>query len=116
MLSSPRPDCCRSRLPLVSFSAIYYVSFPRRVLVTSREAALSSARFVFIMGTSIALSINSLLRAGSSRRSLLGKVAWRSMQLFVIGVFVVNPNYCQGPRESKSAAPLRVLRQNHPHD
>uniref|UniRef100_G3PTN2 Heparan-alpha-glucosaminide N-acetyltransferase n=1 Tax=Gasterosteus aculeatus aculeatus TaxID=481459 RepID=G3PTN2_GASAC len=53
--------------------------------------------FVFIMGTSIALSINSLLRAGSSRRSLLGKVAWRSMQLFVIGVFVVNPNYCQGP-------------------
>ncbi|XP_041840008.1 heparan-alpha-glucosaminide N-acetyltransferase isoform X2 [Melanotaenia boesemani] len=52
--------------------------------------------FVFIMGTSIALSINSLLRAGLSRRSLLRKVVWRSMQLFLIGVFVINPNYCQG--------------------
>ncbi|XP_073323577.1 heparan-alpha-glucosaminide N-acetyltransferase isoform X2 [Pagrus major] len=53
--------------------------------------------FVFIMGTSIALSINSLLRAGSTRCSLLGKVVWRSMQLFIIGVFIINPNYCQGP-------------------
>ncbi|XP_072239418.1 heparan-alpha-glucosaminide N-acetyltransferase isoform X1 [Leuresthes tenuis] len=51
--------------------------------------------FVFIMGTSIALSINSLLRAGLSRCSLLRKVVWRSMQLFVIGVVIVNPNYCQ---------------------
>ncbi|XP_031727819.1 heparan-alpha-glucosaminide N-acetyltransferase isoform X1 [Anarrhichthys ocellatus] len=53
--------------------------------------------FVFIMGTSIALSINSMLRAGSTRRSLLRKVAWRSAQLFIIGVFIVNPNYCHGP-------------------
>uniref|UniRef100_A0A671XNH9 Heparan-alpha-glucosaminide N-acetyltransferase n=1 Tax=Sparus aurata TaxID=8175 RepID=A0A671XNH9_SPAAU len=53
--------------------------------------------FVFIMGTSIALSINSLLRAGSTRCSLLGKVMWRSLQLFIIGVFIINPNYCQGP-------------------
>ncbi|XP_042340800.1 heparan-alpha-glucosaminide N-acetyltransferase isoform X2 [Plectropomus leopardus] len=53
--------------------------------------------FVFIMGTSIALSINSLLRAGSTRRSLLRKVLWRSLQLFIIGVFIINPNYCQGP-------------------
>uniref|UniRef100_A0AAQ6A8R7 DUF5009 domain-containing protein n=1 Tax=Amphiprion ocellaris TaxID=80972 RepID=A0AAQ6A8R7_AMPOC len=52
--------------------------------------------FVFIMGTSIALSINSMLRAGTTRRSLLRKVVWRSMQLFIIGVFVINPNYCQG--------------------
>ncbi|KAM4584289.1 heparan-alpha-glucosaminide N-acetyltransferase isoform 2-T3 [Odontesthes bonariensis] len=52
--------------------------------------------FVFIMGTSIALSINSLLRAGLSRCSLLRKVVWRSMQLFVIGVVIINPNYCQG--------------------
>lgn len=52
--------------------------------------------FVFIMGTSIALSINSLLRAGLSRCSLLRKVVWRSIQLFVIGVFIINPNYCQG--------------------
>ncbi|XP_061570617.1 heparan-alpha-glucosaminide N-acetyltransferase [Cololabis saira] len=51
--------------------------------------------FVFIMGTSVALSINSLLRAGSTRCSLLRKVVWRGVQLFVIGVFVVNPNYCQ---------------------
>nr|XP_046268728.1 heparan-alpha-glucosaminide N-acetyltransferase isoform X2 [Scatophagus argus] len=53
--------------------------------------------FVFIMGTSIALSINSLLRAGLTRCSLLRKVAWRSLQLFLIGIFVINPNYCQGP-------------------
>ncbi|XP_056135896.1 heparan-alpha-glucosaminide N-acetyltransferase [Lampris incognitus] len=53
--------------------------------------------FVFIMGTSIALSVNSLLRAGSTRSSLLWKVVWRSLQLFIIGVFIINPNYCQGP-------------------
>lgn len=55
------------------------------------------ARFVFIMGTSIALSINSLLRAGSTRCALLRKAVWRSLQLFLIGVIIVNPNYCQGP-------------------
>uniref|UniRef100_A0A3Q2ZA87 Heparan-alpha-glucosaminide N-acetyltransferase n=1 Tax=Kryptolebias marmoratus TaxID=37003 RepID=A0A3Q2ZA87_KRYMA len=53
--------------------------------------------FVFIMGTSIALSVNSLLRAGSSRLSLLRKVMWRSALLFLIGVFIINPSYCQGP-------------------
>lgn len=53
--------------------------------------------FVFIMGTSIALSINSLLRSGTSRSSVLKKVVWRSLQLFIIGVFIINPNYCQGP-------------------
>uniref|UniRef100_A0A3Q1FVL1 Heparan-alpha-glucosaminide N-acetyltransferase n=1 Tax=Acanthochromis polyacanthus TaxID=80966 RepID=A0A3Q1FVL1_9TELE len=53
--------------------------------------------FVFIMGTSIALSINSMLRAGTARLSLLRKVVWRSMQLFFIGVFIITPNYCQGP-------------------
>ncbi|KAF3852169.1 hypothetical protein F7725_005524 [Dissostichus mawsoni] len=53
--------------------------------------------FVFIMGTSIALSTHSMLRAGSTRCSLLRKVVWRSMQLFIIGVFIINPNYCQGP-------------------
>ncbi|XP_076001429.1 heparan-alpha-glucosaminide N-acetyltransferase isoform X2 [Genypterus blacodes] len=53
--------------------------------------------FVFIMGTSIALSFNSMLRAGSTRYSLLWKVVWRSVQLFVIGVIIINPNYCQGP-------------------
>ncbi|XP_041640360.1 heparan-alpha-glucosaminide N-acetyltransferase [Cheilinus undulatus] len=53
--------------------------------------------FVFIMGTSIALSINSQLRSGSTRCSLLRKVLWRSLQLFIIGVIIINPNYCQGP-------------------
>ncbi|KAF6737996.1 Heparan-alpha-glucosaminide N-acetyltransferase [Oryzias melastigma] len=52
--------------------------------------------FVFIMGTSIALSVNSLLRAGLTRGSLLRKIVWRSIQLFLIGVFIINPNYCQG--------------------
>ncbi|KAK5605734.1 hypothetical protein CRENBAI_006883 [Crenichthys baileyi] len=53
--------------------------------------------FVFIMGTSITLSINSMLREGTSRSSLLRKVLWRSTQLFLIGVFIINPNYCLGP-------------------
>ncbi|XP_060917218.1 heparan-alpha-glucosaminide N-acetyltransferase [Labrus mixtus] len=53
--------------------------------------------FVFIMGTSIALSINSQLRSGSTRCSMLRKVIWRSLQLFIIGVIIINPNYCQGP-------------------
>ncbi|XP_058495659.1 heparan-alpha-glucosaminide N-acetyltransferase [Solea solea] len=52
--------------------------------------------FVFIMGTSVALSINSLLCVGSSRGSLLRKVVWRSLQLFIIGVIIINPSYCQG--------------------
>ncbi|XP_077380466.1 heparan-alpha-glucosaminide N-acetyltransferase isoform X2 [Festucalex cinctus] len=52
--------------------------------------------FVFIMGTSIALSMNSMLRFGSSRTSLLKKVVWRSLQLFIIGILIINPNYCQG--------------------
>ncbi|XP_077574670.1 heparan-alpha-glucosaminide N-acetyltransferase [Stigmatopora nigra] len=52
--------------------------------------------FVFIMGTSIALSINAMLRSGSSRSSLLKKVVWRSLQLFIIGIIIINPNYCQG--------------------
>ncbi|XP_035026455.2 heparan-alpha-glucosaminide N-acetyltransferase isoform X1 [Hippoglossus stenolepis] len=53
--------------------------------------------FVFIMGTSIALSTNSLLCAGSTRCSLLRKTVWRSLQLFILGVVIINPNYCQGP-------------------
>ncbi|KAM6972084.1 heparan-alpha-glucosaminide N-acetyltransferase [Aplochiton taeniatus] len=53
--------------------------------------------FVFIMGTSIALSLHSLLRGGSSRFSLLRKAVWRSLQLFIIGLIIINPNYCQGP-------------------
>lgn len=63
--------------------------------------AFFSSRFVFIMGTSIALSVNSLLCAGKTRRSLLGKVVWRSVQLFLIGVFVIGPHYCNGPCEYK---------------
>ncbi|XP_068607102.1 heparan-alpha-glucosaminide N-acetyltransferase, partial [Brachionichthys hirsutus] len=53
--------------------------------------------FVFIMGTAIALSTNSLLRAGVTRCSLFRKVVWRSLQLFIIGILIINPNYCQGP-------------------
>ncbi|XP_063075702.1 heparan-alpha-glucosaminide N-acetyltransferase [Engraulis encrasicolus] len=53
--------------------------------------------FVFIMGTSIALSVSGSLRRGAFRSQLLGKCLWRSTQLFVIGLFIINPNYCQGP-------------------
>ncbi|XP_025064513.1 heparan-alpha-glucosaminide N-acetyltransferase [Alligator sinensis] len=53
--------------------------------------------FVFIMGSSISLSLSSLLRRGCSKWQALGKILWRSFLLFLIGVLVVNPNYCLGP-------------------
>ncbi|XP_054847126.1 heparan-alpha-glucosaminide N-acetyltransferase isoform X3 [Eublepharis macularius] len=53
--------------------------------------------FVFIMGTSTALSLSSMLRRGCSKRQLLLKILWRSFLLILIGVVVVNPNYCLGP-------------------
>uniref|UniRef100_A0A803T3C0 Heparan-alpha-glucosaminide N-acetyltransferase catalytic domain-containing protein n=1 Tax=Anolis carolinensis TaxID=28377 RepID=A0A803T3C0_ANOCA len=53
--------------------------------------------FVFIMGTSISLSLSSMLRRGCSKWKLLGKILWRSLLLFLIGVIIVNPNYCLGP-------------------
>uniref|UniRef100_A0AAR2JT95 Heparan-alpha-glucosaminide N-acetyltransferase catalytic domain-containing protein n=1 Tax=Pygocentrus nattereri TaxID=42514 RepID=A0AAR2JT95_PYGNA len=53
--------------------------------------------FVFIMGTSISLSVNGALCRGAMRSHLLRKVCWRSLQLFLIGVFIINPNYCLGP-------------------
>uniref|UniRef100_A0A8B9MUS7 Heparan-alpha-glucosaminide N-acetyltransferase n=1 Tax=Accipiter nisus TaxID=211598 RepID=A0A8B9MUS7_9AVES len=53
--------------------------------------------FVFIMGTSISLSLSSMLRRGSSKQKLLGKILWRSFLLILLGIIVVNPNYCLGP-------------------
>ncbi|XP_061211223.1 heparan-alpha-glucosaminide N-acetyltransferase isoform X2 [Neopsephotus bourkii] len=53
--------------------------------------------FVFIMGTSISLSLSSMLRWGSSKQKLLGKILWRSFLLILLGIIVVNPNYCLGP-------------------
>nr|XP_021531541.1 heparan-alpha-glucosaminide N-acetyltransferase [Aotus nancymaae] len=53
--------------------------------------------FVFIMGTSIFLSMTSILQRGCSKFRLLGKIAWRSFLLICIGIIIVNPNYCLGP-------------------
>ncbi|XP_041068164.1 heparan-alpha-glucosaminide N-acetyltransferase isoform X3 [Carcharodon carcharias] len=53
--------------------------------------------FVFIMGTSVALSLSSALQANRSRWKLLGKVAWRTAALILLGIFIINPNYCKGP-------------------
>ncbi|KAI1887703.1 hypothetical protein AGOR_G00193040 [Albula goreensis] len=53
--------------------------------------------FVFIMGTSISLSVSGALLKGASRCRLFGKVLWRSVQLFIIGLLIINPNYCLGP-------------------
>uniref|UniRef100_A0A8V0XYN5 Heparan-alpha-glucosaminide N-acetyltransferase n=1 Tax=Gallus gallus TaxID=9031 RepID=A0A8V0XYN5_CHICK len=52
--------------------------------------------FVFIMGTSISLSLSSMLRWGSSKQKVLWKILWRSFLLILLGVIVVNPNYCLG--------------------
>ncbi|XP_076868848.1 heparan-alpha-glucosaminide N-acetyltransferase [Brachyhypopomus gauderio] len=53
--------------------------------------------FVFIMGTSVSFSVSGALRRGARRSHLLWKICWRSLQLFLIGVFIINPNYCSGP-------------------
>ncbi|XP_058145843.1 heparan-alpha-glucosaminide N-acetyltransferase [Dasypus novemcinctus] len=53
--------------------------------------------FVFIMGSSIFLSMTSILQRGCSKLKLLGKIAWRSFLLICIGIIIVNPNYCLGP-------------------
>ncbi|XP_034503690.1 heparan-alpha-glucosaminide N-acetyltransferase isoform X5 [Ailuropoda melanoleuca] len=53
--------------------------------------------FVFIMGSSVFLSMTSVLQRGCSKFKLLGKIAWRSFLLICIGVVIVNPNYCLGP-------------------
>ncbi|KFO07002.1 Heparan-alpha-glucosaminide N-acetyltransferase, partial [Balearica regulorum gibbericeps] len=53
--------------------------------------------FVFIMGTSISLSLSSMLRWGNSKQKVLGKILWRSFLLIMLGIIVVNPNYCLGP-------------------
>ncbi|NXG37298.1 HGNAT acetyltransferase, partial [Dromaius novaehollandiae] len=54
-------------------------------------------QFVFIMGTSVSLSLSSMLRWGSSKKKVLGKILWRSFLLILLGIIVVNPNYCLGP-------------------
>ncbi|XP_006897065.1 PREDICTED: heparan-alpha-glucosaminide N-acetyltransferase [Elephantulus edwardii] len=53
--------------------------------------------FVFIMGSSIFLSMTPILQRGCSKFKLLGKIAWRSLLLICIGIVIVNPNYCLGP-------------------
>lgn len=57
------------------------------------------SRFVFIMGTSIALALGSMLRWGSSKWKVLRKILWRSFVLILLGIIVVNPNYCLAPCE-----------------
>lgn len=57
------------------------------------------SRFVFIMGTSIALALGPMLRWGSSKWKVLRKIIWRSFVLILLGIIVVNPNYCLGPCE-----------------
>ncbi|KAF5885896.1 heparan-alpha-glucosaminide N-acetyltransferase-like, partial [Clarias magur] len=53
--------------------------------------------FVFIMGTSVSLSLSASVSRGLRRSRLLMRICWRSALLFVLGVFVVSPNYCSGP-------------------
>ncbi|XP_053920699.1 heparan-alpha-glucosaminide N-acetyltransferase isoform X1 [Cuculus canorus] len=53
--------------------------------------------FVFIMGTSTSLSLSSMLRRGASKKQVFGKILWRSFLLILLGIIVVNPNYCLGP-------------------
>ncbi|KAF4071722.1 hypothetical protein AMELA_G00276630 [Ameiurus melas] len=53
--------------------------------------------FVFIMGTSVSLSLSGSQSRGLRRSRLLMRICWRSLLLFIIGVFIINPSYCSGP-------------------
>ncbi|XP_040099207.1 heparan-alpha-glucosaminide N-acetyltransferase isoform X2 [Oryx dammah] len=63
------------------------------------------------MGTSIFLSMTSILQRGCSKLRLLGKIAWRSFLLICIGIFIVNPNYCLGPLSWEKARIPGVLQR-----
>uniref|UniRef100_A0A8D0WNU1 Heparan-alpha-glucosaminide N-acetyltransferase catalytic domain-containing protein n=1 Tax=Sus scrofa TaxID=9823 RepID=A0A8D0WNU1_PIG len=67
--------------------------------------------FVFIMGTSIFLSVTSILQRGCSKFRLLGKIVWRSFLLICIGIVIVNPNYCLGPLSWEKARIPGVLQR-----
>uniref|UniRef100_A0A287BLY5 Heparan-alpha-glucosaminide N-acetyltransferase n=1 Tax=Sus scrofa TaxID=9823 RepID=A0A287BLY5_PIG len=67
--------------------------------------------FVFIMGTSIFLSMTSILQRGCSKFRLLGKIVWRSFLLICIGIVIVNPNYCLGPLSWEKARIPGVLQR-----
>ncbi|KAG8435025.1 hypothetical protein GDO86_013114 [Hymenochirus boettgeri] len=53
--------------------------------------------FVFIIGTSVALAFNSMLKKGATRCKLLFKLTWRTCVLFAIGVFFLNYGPADGP-------------------
>ncbi|XP_007455521.1 PREDICTED: heparan-alpha-glucosaminide N-acetyltransferase [Lipotes vexillifer] len=67
--------------------------------------------FVFIMGSSIFLSMTSVLQRGCSEFRLLGKIARRSFLLICIGIVIVNPNYCLGPLSWEKARIPGVLQR-----
>ncbi|XP_057553051.1 heparan-alpha-glucosaminide N-acetyltransferase [Hippopotamus amphibius kiboko] len=67
--------------------------------------------FVFIMGTSIFLSLTSIRQRGCSKFRLLGKIVWRSFLLICIGIVIVNPNYCLGPLSWEKARIPGVLQR-----
>ncbi|XP_061434152.1 heparan-alpha-glucosaminide N-acetyltransferase isoform X1 [Lethenteron reissneri] len=54
--------------------------------------------FVFALGSAVGLSTAGPLRRGRpSRLRLSLRALWRSLLLFLIGIFIVTPNYCHGP-------------------
>uniref|UniRef100_A0A8B9SN78 Heparan-alpha-glucosaminide N-acetyltransferase n=1 Tax=Anas platyrhynchos TaxID=8839 RepID=A0A8B9SN78_ANAPL len=94
--------CCLFRLSLiimvfVNYGGGKYWFFKHESWNGLTVADLVFPWFVFIMGTSISLSLSSMLRWGSSKQKVLGKILWRSFLLILLGVIVVNPNYCLGP-------------------
>ncbi|KAI4874299.1 hypothetical protein NFI96_023186 [Prochilodus magdalenae] len=93
---------CSSRLALVvmvfvNYGGGRYWFFRHESWNGLTVADLVFPWFVFIMGTSISLSVHGALYRGATRSHLLWKICWRSIQLFLIGVFIINPNYCLGP-------------------
>ncbi|MEE6488716.1 hypothetical protein FKM82_015334, partial [Ascaphus truei] len=67
--------------------------------------------FVFIIGTSVALAFNAMLKRGVSRVQLLRKLTWRTFLLIAIGVFFLNYGPADGPLSWRWARVPGVLQR-----
>ena len=61
-------------------------SCPINQIIYTTTALL--ARFVFIMGTSMTFSFQSMFKEEPSTKMIVWKIVWRSVKLFAIGIFL----------------------------
>lgn len=78
--------------------------------LSTTPTAVVSSRFVFIIGTSVVLSLTSMQKRGVSRLQLLRKVTWRTVVLLTLGFCFLNYSPRDGLRRCPPRASAQVLR------